>query len=732
MYKSLTKQRNFMDNLQVKLQLTSLDGWLQISKRKILKNGGHTLLKHHYNNDFERLLKTVYPEHQWNFEPLQRKQRSYFHHRFQQHSFLETLYYKHQFHSLDDWKTISRKKFIQLGGYRLLLSHSKDLFLLFSSLYPNFPWRRDDFIRKDTHDYFNSIDNQRAFLNSLFHSFQLQNLTDWLKISRKKIIKNGGASLMLFYYNNDKMKLLSSLYPHFPWSSSVDNDRDDNVQTDPLFITSEEVKIKKRTRKRREDKERSLFLIDDQRRKIERAYRLLKLKSLEGWLKVSTKKYHDYHLTDILSFYYGDKREMFTRLYPHYPWPSFTSPFFSPEYLNLIENQREMMDQIYHNCKLTSLDDWLSLSKKDIRKEGGRRLLALYANHKKRLLSSLYPHFPWSFSPPKINYHEHFQYLDNQRAFVQKMFGKLQLKEVGDWLKVPKITLFYRLGPLIIPFYSSNLRRLLSAIYPNQPWQKDEIKKGEVEYQRKVMSDLARELNIIDLNDWLSVRKIQLRSKLAKKLLSLYSFDMKLLLSSLYPHHPWQFHKLKYKPSFNYFKSKEHFVEKLKYLQTKYSIKQKKDWYRLPIKLERFDLYRSLLHIHPAEVWNANLFCLRSKKSTQRMLYIIIELIYSNYVLMENYRHPLISRFPDINNCPMEFDIFIPSYNLAFEYQGEHHYNDIPSGFANFELYSDRDRSKLSLSYDNQINIIYVPFWWDISLPSLQSTIRLFLLKSFV
>lgn len=39
----------------------------------------------------------------------------------------------------------------------------------------------------------------------------------------------------------------------------------------------------------------------------------------------------------------------------------------------------------------------------------------------------------------------------------------------------------------------------------------------------------------------------------------------------------------------------------------------------------------------------------------------------------------------------MEFDLFIPSLNLAFEYQGEQHY--FPTGiYGDFEALQKRDR----------------------------------------
>ena len=42
--------------------------------------------------------------------------------------------------------------------------------------------------------------------------------------------------------------------------------------------------------------------------------------------------------------------------------------------------------------------------------------------------------------------------------------------------------------------------------------------------------------------------------------------------------------------------------------------------------------------------------------------------------IKENYRHPQLRHESGLS---MELDIFLPKEQLAFEYQGEHHFHDI-------------------------------------------------------
>ena len=159
----------------------------------------------------------------------------------------------------------------------------------------------------------------------------------------------------------------------------------------------------------------------------------------------------------------------------------------------------------------------------------------------------------------------------------------------------------------------------------------------------------------------------------------------------------------------------------------KFSIDKKEIFYRLPISFEKINLFKTLKLIFPNEKWNKKLFFYRSKRTNQRILFSQLQKIYLSHFLIENYHHPKISSNTAENSKKtlLEFDIFIPSLNLAFEYQGEHHYNYFPSPFnANLEYYQIHDQLKLKSSKLLDIHLVAIPYWWDLSIPSLYSSIR--------
>lgn len=77
-------------------------------------------------------------------------------------------------------------------------------------------------------------------------------------------------------------------------------------------------------------------------------------------------------------------------------------------------------------------------------------------------------------------------------------------------------------------------------------------------------------------------------------------------------------------------------------------------------------------------------------------------------------------------NVRVELDVWVPSLNVAFEYQGEQHYHDFVKIFgqgANLSTYLSRDDEKIQLCKSRGIKLILIPYWWDLSISSLKDII---------
>ncbi len=61
-WRVVSRQRDFMDDLARKLNITNNADWYQITNGTLKQHGLATLLKN-YNGSFSKLLKAVYPEY---------------------------------------------------------------------------------------------------------------------------------------------------------------------------------------------------------------------------------------------------------------------------------------------------------------------------------------------------------------------------------------------------------------------------------------------------------------------------------------------------------------------------------------------------------------------------------------------------------------------------------------------------------------------------------------------
>ena len=658
---------------------------------------------------------------------------------------MDNIFHRLNLKTLDEFLNISRKKIIQNGGKTLLLVYySNNLEKLLSSMYPHFPWRFSNLKPLPPHLFFRKVQNQHLFMENLFTRLKLISLDDWLKISRNKIKENGGKIFLQKIHENNMQKLLFSLYPNFPWKF-------ENLKT---------IKTKKYF-------ENSIF---NQIQVIEKLYKKFKLYSLEDWLKISYTKINDEGGKIIMKeIYSNDLIKLLSTIYPNFPWQFWKLKFNSKLFFKSIFNQRLFMDYLYDKFKLNNLNDWFQITRKQIIKNKGKFLIKFYNNNYKELLLSIYPFYPWQFNhlnldlifynfnynlnnnlninrkksnKKNIFYHENrlkyhriggINLIEKQRELIDSFYYFYHFQSFEEFYFITRKQIYDYAGATLINYhYENNLFKLLFTIYPNYPWEIDRFcrlnsKKyfEKIENQTKFLEKLFYHLKLNSLAGWLNITKKKFIKNGGEILIkNFYENNMQKMLFSIYKNYPWHFE--------NFFIDKnEFFYLKIREMKEKYFIEEKRDWYRLPMRIDQINARRLLANFYPNEKWEKKLFFYRSKKTIQRILYSYLKKIYYSYLIYESYRPPYLKIY-DEDSVGFEFDIFIPNLNLAIEYQGEQHYDDISNfGFGSIELYQNRDKMKESLAIFNGINLINIPFWWDKSLFSLQTTLNDYLLLLF-
>ena len=709
-FRSKENQREFMHHLYNKLKLKSLNHWLKVKTKIIKENGGKGLMEE-YSDEIEKLLLSLYPNYPWPFsnEKNQMKLTNLFDKNLEiERNKMDQLFIELNLKSMEEWFSVSKTKLIKKG---VKILEEENIFDYLLRIYPNYGWDYSSLLSFYSKSYFKSIENQREFMDNLFIKLNLKSIDDW-KNGKEKIIKKNGGKRLLKIYSNDMKKLLSTIYPKHSWNF-LDQKNDSN----------EEEIIRKN--------------LLEHRKRMDQLFIKFNLKSFDDWLVVSKTKMIKRGGKEILKLYNGNMFNILQNVYPNYPWDiSFTSNLISSKlYFKSIENQRKFMDNLFIKFNLKSIDDWFNLSLNEIKKNGGKRLLKIYSNDMKKLVQNLYVKYPWrlidnqkkqkNLKIRKVKLSEKdlkTKLKEEHGRIMDQLFIKFKLNTLSDWLLVSKTRIENSGGTSMLLLYRGNLIQLLQNIYPNYPWLfsisstqfptfyfKSRYFQLSIENQREFMDHLFIKLNFQTLDNWFDISLKVIKKNGGKGLLKLYQNDKKILLQTLYPNYLWDFNSYRY--SFT-----PHIIEWI----IKYNITQKKDWYRLrqDFGLRSFELYETLCVFYTTEKWKKSDFQITSKRTTQRLLFSFTQMIYPQLLIFEDYYHPHLN---ESFQCIL--DVFIPALQLALEYQGEQHYDDIPGAFGPIEVRQGRDVDKEKMAKDHSIKIIYIPYWWDHSLSSLQSSL---------
>ena len=688
--KSLKYRQSIMDDLYVKLKLTSLDGWLYVYRSKFRSSEeGFELIKY-YSKNIESLLLSIYPNYPWEFDEvmvfyLTLKLIDH------QRLFMDFITKKLELLSLRSWLSpINVQKLLDCGGRRILRLYRFNIRRLLFSVYPNYPWERKIL---SPIKFLHKFENRVQLMDYLFNTFKLNYIDDWLNVSIHKITQYGGGKL-LFYHANNKKNLLSSVYPNFPWE----------------FDTNAfKMEIKKKYKS-----------LDFQKKLMEKLFIKLRLNTIPDWLNISKSKLRKVGGEYLLYYYDNDMKKLLNAIYPEYK--SKWDKYKIRADFSMMKSQHRFMDHLFIKLKLKSLGDWEKISPRIICKYGGKSLYReYYGRSMKLLLKTIYPNYSWNLTDPPLRLKGEFKILENQYSYMEELYEKFQLKSIDGFLKIQPVTIAEYGGHSLINFYNNRIENLVSTLYPNYPWdfnQQTINHLHEMNRQRRFMNRLFVKLGLKSLDDWLEIRKSHVGKLGWKELVESYSNNFEKMLTTIYPEYNWKFeNNPNYKVSFGYSRTREYMIKRILDAMKLYAIKKKSDWYRLDYSTDNIYVFRALQIICKDQAWKRHELFAKTKKSKQRLLFIAIEQIYFKFYIMENYHHPILER-------SLEYDIFVPALNIAVEYQGEQHYDDMPGGpFAGIELNQDRDTAKRSLSQFYNIHLLIIPYWWDLSNTSLIPTI---------
>ncbi len=141
------------------------------------------------------------------------------------------------------------------------------------------------------------------------------------------------------------------------------------------------------------------------------------------------------------------------------------------------------MLELAKKLNITTPQGWYQVTMRSLIQNGGSEILAKYNDSPTKLLSAIYPEYPYftHFCNPAIyswdnskfsHVHKHlgtgyWDDISNQRLFMEEMAKKLNISDHEEWYKVGQSVLYHHgAGGLLSAKYNNSPSKLLTRVFP--------------------------------------------------------------------------------------------------------------------------------------------------------------------------------------------------------------------------------------------------------------------------
>ena len=592
----------------------------------------------------------------------------------------------------DDWNSITTNQIISNGGSRLLKKYS-----IYEIKILGCPEGKLKFIHETNQKkpgYWEKQENINHFLNEMQNKLNLKTPSDWNSITIQQIQSLGGK-MLLNKYSIFEIKCLG--YPE-------GKEFYDKPKKPSNYWKKQEN-------------------IDEFLNNLKNNLNLNTINDWNSITKKEIKEYggigllNNYSLYDIKCMGFPDGKNRFSRR---------NNTFWSKE-----ENILNFIEKLKKQLNLHTFDQWNSIDKENIKLLGGNELLKKLSLYEIKCLG--FPEEKEKFIDPSLKKSSgYWDDKENIQIFITNVGEKLNLKTFDDWNNLKKKHIQDHGGIGLFKKHSMYDIKCLGF-----PEGKNRFKKppnssnywNNKENIQNFIDKLKLNYQLHTPEDWNLLNQNQIISIGGRKLLQQFSiFDIKCL--GCPEGKSFFFQQIKPPGYWDNEENVQNFIEQLK---VKYDLKTSDDWKRISktqiyenggfgfiTQFLKNDTLKKQIQLKYPDILNILSNTLRGR-SSQRWLFLQIQKLFPGEEIVEDYFHSQIERQTGLK---IQFDIYLVDRNIAIEYHGKHHYEDIPSGFAPLEMYQNRDVEKQNLCKQFGIQLIIIPYWWDNRMESLKQTIE--------
>ena len=394
------------------------------------------------------------------------------------------------------------------------------------------------------------------------------------------------------------------------------------------------------------------------------------------------------------------------------------------------ENILKFLSKIKEKYNLCTPEDWNSITYKHIQDNGGKELLKKYSMFELKCMAC--PEGKSTFNTPRQS-SRYWENKENILKFLSEIKRKYNLNTPEDWNSITQKLIRSNGGSALLKKYSMFEIKCMACPEGKSMFKNPRQIPGYWENKENILqflSEIKQKYNLHTPEDWNSITTTHFQENGGSRLLNKYSmFELKCMAcpEGIFNNNPRQVT--------GFWKNKENIVQFFSRLKQKYNLNTPEDWKRisshqiiseggsgifnnkkcLQFKI-KFEIPNQTTKLIPLSKLISGSHT--HKRSSQRWLFLQVQKLFPHEEIVEDYFHSEISRISGFN---VQFDIFMIERNIAIEYHGKHHYEDIPSGFSNLETYKQRDTEKERLCKEHGIQLIVIPYWWDNKLDSLKT-----------
>eukprot|EP01114_Cavostelium_apophysatum_P012589 TRINITY_DN2854_c0_g1_i1.p1 TRINITY_DN2854_c0_g1~~TRINITY_DN2854_c0_g1_i1.p1 ORF type:complete len:464 (+),score=89.13 TRINITY_DN2854_c0_g1_i1:116-1507(+) len=225
------------------------------------------------------------------------------------------------------------------------------------------------------------------------------------------------------------------------------------------------------------------------------------------------------------------------------------------------------------------------------RRESTERVQNLHSLHR--------PHVP----------RNHWNNLENQRAFLQKFSKQRDKTDLDHWYSVQSRDVAEEGGSGLLKIYDGSVMRIVMANYPEHDWKIWRFSPVESGFwidkrnQRAFFDDLGKQLGMKTWEDWYQIKTTDVQLH-GRGLLNHYGNSLVKAITTIFPEHQWKIWKFE-KITEGFWQNRDHQRDFLADLAKFHNFNSWEDWYRVTNQMIRVHGGASLLILYGGSAMKA-------------------------------------------------------------------------------------------------------------------------------